>query len=230
FLGWGGDCTGFGPCSVPLDGGPGSPPRFVSADFLGPRTLRVTVSSVEGGIGFATVVPPPLSGPPTCETTGAPGPVDCFYTYPPDTIVQVFQTTPFSSKFLGWGGDCTGFGPCSVPLHGGPGSPPRFVSADFLGPRTLRVTVSSVEGGIGFATVVPPPLSGPPTCETTGAPGPVDCFYTYPPDTIVQVFQTTPFSSKFLGWGGECTGFGPCSVPLDGGPGSPPRFVSADFM
>ena len=121
-----------------LDGGPASPPKVVSADFLGPRTLRVILSSVEGGVGCVTVVPPPLSGPPVVQTFG-PGPVECIYTFPPDTPVQLTQTGGPDSKFLGWGGECVDFGPCSVVLDGGPASPPKVVSADFLGPRTLRV-------------------------------------------------------------------------------------------
>ena len=84
-------CVDFGPCSVVLDGGPASPPKVVSADFLGPRTLRVLLSSVEGGVGWVNVNPPPLSGPPTCEVSG-PFPVECVYTFPPDTPVQLTQT------------------------------------------------------------------------------------------------------------------------------------------
>ena len=186
------------------------------------------MSSVEGGVGCVNVNPPPLSGPPVCQVSGS-FPVECVYTFPPDTPVQLTQLAAPDSKFLGWGGECVDFGPCSVVLDGGPASPPKVVSADFLGPRTLRVILSSVEGGVGWVNVVPPPLSGPPVCETNGSV-PVECIYTFPPDTPVQLTQTTAFGSKFLGWGGACVGTGPCSVLLDGGPASPPKVVSADFL
>src|SRR4029434_468707 len=123
------------------------PAPLVGADFLGPRTLRVAVRSVEGGVGYVVVSPPPLSGPPTCDAGGT-FPVECVYTFPPDTLVQVVQTTANTSKFLGWTGACTGTGPCAVPLDGGPGSPAPLVGADFLGPRTSRVGGHRREGGV----------------------------------------------------------------------------------
>jgi hypothetical protein len=154
--------------------------------------------------------------------------VDCFYTFPPDTPVQLTQNTPFGSKFLGWFGECFGTGPCTVLLDGGPGSPPRFVSADFLGPRTLRVSVNSVEGGLGSVTVLPIPLSGPPVCEASSS-FPVDCFYTFPPDTHVELTAQPLPPSIFQGWQGACGGTAPCLATLDGGPGTPPVLVTGTF-
>jgi hypothetical protein len=228
FLGWGGECFGNGPCTVMLDGGPGSLPKIVSADFLGPRTLRVLLGSIEGGIGSVTVVPPPLSGPPVCETLGGTFPVTCDYTFPPDTPVVVTETTPFGSKFLGWGGECFGNGPCTVMLDGGPGSQPKVVSADFLGPRTLRVVLNSVEGGVGSVSVVPPPLSGPPTCEVNGSSA-VECVYTFPPDTDVLLTPLPASPSIFQGWQGACAGTDGCLVTLNGGPGTPPALATGTF-
>ena len=228
FLGWGGECVGTGPCSVLLDGGPASPPKVVSADFLGPRTLRVILSSVEGGVGSVTVSPTAAVRPARVRDERlVPGGMRLHL--PARHARAAHPAHGVRLEVPGLGRRVLGTGPCSVLLDGGPASPPKVVSADFLGPRTLRVILSSVEGGVGSVTSVPPPLSGPPVCETNGS-FPVECVYTFPPDTPVQLTQLAPFGSKFLGWGGECVGTGPCSVVLDGGPASPPKVVSADFL
>ena len=228
FLGWSAGCSGTGPCSVPLVDGPGTPPRVVGAEFLGPRTLRLSVHGLEGGVGFVGVYPIPLGGVSSCDVTG-PAPVECDFLYAPDTVVQVSAGASFDSKFLGWSAGCSGTGPCSVPLVDGPGTPPRVVGAEFLGPRTLRLSVHGLEGGVGFVGVYPTPLGGVSSCDVTG-PAPVECDFLYAPDTVVQVSAGASFDSKFLGWSAGCSGTGPCSVPLVDGPGTPPRVVGAEFL
>ena len=161
---WAGACSGNSP-GVPGHGHAGSVGR---SRLPWTRTLQVTASSLEGGIGQVDVSPPPLSGPDFCQVTGGP-PTFCTLQYPPHTVVNLGVTTASAhSKFLGWTGACTGNGACSVALDGGVGAPPAQLDAAFLGPRTLRVIVGSVEGGLGYVTVNPPPLSGPPSCEASG--------------------------------------------------------------
>jgi PKD repeat protein len=228
FDGWMGECIGTGPCSVTLGGSEGSPPKFVLAQFLGPRTLRVLVTGWEGGTGLVAVSPAPLSGPPTCEVASASS-TECVFLYPPDTTVQLTAVAASDSKFLGFGGDCIGTGPCSVTLDGTGGAPPKFVAADFLGPRSLNVWVSGQDGGVGLVAVAPAPLSGPPTCEVTDSI-PVQCTFLYPPDTTVHLTAVAASDSKFLGFGGDCMGTGPCAITLDGDAWYPPKFVAADFL
>ena len=227
FLGFVGECIGTGPCSVTLDGTWGAPPKFVGADFLGPRSLNVWVSGQDGGVGFVTVAPAPLSGPPTCEVTGYI-PVQCTFLYPPDTTVHLTAVAASDSKFLGFGGDCMPTGPCVITLDGGAWYPPKFVAADFLGPRPLLVTMTAMDGAVGLVSLSPAPLSGPPTCEATS--GQQICTFLFPPDTTVHLTAVAASDSKFLGFAGECMGTGPCRVVLDQGAGWPPKFVGADFL
>ena len=88
--------------------------------------------------------------------------------------------------------------------------------------------MSSVEGGVGSVIVVPPPLSGPPGCEVSGTFS-VECVYTFPPDTPVELTALPSPPSIFQGWQQACAGTGPCLVTLNGGPGSPPVLVVGTF-
>src|SRR6185436_19804894 len=117
--------------------------------------------------------------------------------YPPDTVVMVPVSAHPDSKFTGWTFGCTGTGPCSVPLSG-PGPGP-FVEASFLGPRTLTVQITSVEGGRGSVSVSPAPLGPVSLCEHPGGPGVRVCTFQYPPDTPVTVAASAFFDSKFIG-------------------------------
>jgi hypothetical protein len=225
FLGWTGACAGTGPCIVSM-----LEARQVRAAFLGPRTLTVQVTGVEGGGGTLSMSPPPL-GPPSagfCDNAGGLATQVCTFQYPPGTVVTLSASAYFNSKFLAWSGGCSGTGPCQVPLSG-PGPGP-VVEASFLGPRTLTVQVTSVEGGGGTVSVSPAPLGppGPSGCDNPGEFGTQVCTFQYPPDTVVTLPASAYFNSKFLGWSGGCSGTGACQVLL-GGPGPGP-FVEASFL
>ena len=226
FQGWSGACTGTEPCQVLLSlPGPG---ELVEASFLGPRTLTVQVTSVEGGRGTVSLSPAPL-GPPggSCDNVGAAANQVCTFQYPPDTVVTMAVSAHPDSKFQGWSGACTGTEPCQVLLSlPGPG---ELVEASFLGPRTLTVQVTSVEGGRGTVSLSPAPL-GPPggSCDNVGAAANQACTFQYPPDTVVTMAVSAHPDSKFLGWSGACTGTEPCQVLLSlPGPG---ELVGASFL
>ena len=58
---------------------------------------------------------------------------------------------------------------------------------------------------------------------------PVECVYTFPPDTPVELTALPSPPSIFQGWQQACAGTGPCLVTLNGGPGTPPVLVAGTF-
>jgi hypothetical protein len=98
-------------------------PKSVSATFdVGPRTLTVT----KAGSGSGTV-------------TSSPAGIDCGSTCSADftsgQVVTLTATADAGSTFTGWGGDCTGSGPCVVTMD-----QDRAVTATFdIAPATPRV-------------------------------------------------------------------------------------------
>jgi hypothetical protein len=215
FEGWSGECSGTGPCSVPMD-----QMRWLSARFMGPRQLLVRVMPMsEGAHGRITLTPAPLGGvAPYCDH-----PETCIFKYPPHTTVQLVAEAQPDSKFLGWQGSCAGLGPC----EGTAGETLVDVSATFLGPRSLTVSVSSIDGGSGSVTVTPPPLGGAQAlCASSGAPDPMTCVYLYPPDTLVHLTSQAQPGSTFAGWGSGCAGTGVCQFLL----GSDPAAVQATYQ
>ena len=119
----------------PDDAAPGR-----TAEFLGPRLLAVNLMSTENGGGSVQIVP---SGAVCGVGPGFP-PFPCNGSFQPGTPVQLTAFAAPDSVFVGWGGACTGTGTCIVPM-----TQHQVVTAEFLGPRLLGVTVNSVSGGSG---------------------------------------------------------------------------------
>jgi hypothetical protein len=214
FVDWLGDCSGTGPCTVLMD-----QMHWIGARFSGPSQLLVRANGLDGGRGRITLAPAPLGGvAPYCDVR----PETCIFTYPPNTTVQIVAQAEPGSKFLGWsGGGCVGLGPCVVTVPGA-----GYISAEFLGPRPLAVTISSVDGGGGSVTATPA-LGGPVArCVNPGGPDPFTCVYLYPPDTMVTLSSQAQAGSKFLGWSAACSGTGACQVLL----GSDPVSVEAAYQ
>ena len=194
---------------VVSDGFSSSAPATTTAAVADTATLEVSVGSLENGWGELLLEAP---GTPPQQCSGPPfAPLVCSFTYPIGTVVTVTAFAAPDSALETWVGACSGNAPaCQVTV-----TPGASVGAGFLGPRTLQVSVSSLEGGIGQVDVSPPPLSGPDFCQVTGGP-PAFCTFQYPPHTVVNLGVTTASAhSKFLGWTGACTGNGPCSVALE---------------
>ncbi len=223
FAGWQGDCTGTGPCVVLMD-----QERHVSVEFVGPYSLVVNVAAVEGGLGRVTVAPVPANGaPPSCDVS--PSPTSCTFTYAPGTIVRLAAEAQADSTFLGWtDSSCTGTGPCDVTVPSG-GVFSSTVSAAFLGPRSLSVTLTSVEGGRGSLSATPPPVNGAGQCSHPGGSTPVTCTYLYRPGSSVVLSATPQSDSGFLGWSGACAGTAPCGIVLPGVPGALSVAVGAGY-
>jgi Fe-S cluster biogenesis protein NfuA len=122
---------------------------------------------------------------------------DCSQSYTSGTVVTLTQTPAAGSKFVGWGGACSGAGSCQVTM-----SAARSVNASFIAVYTLTVAKS----GTGSGTVTSSPTGI--TCGT-------DCSQPYTYGTVVILTATPASGSKFLGWSGACTGTGTCQVTMN---------------
>lgn len=173
----------------------------VTATFRGPQILEVVVQSVENGFGGVGVFPPDagcMNDPTTSTQT-------CTYPLALGTVVHIEPNMlPPDSAFVGWGGACTGTGPCEVTMDGA-----RQVTATFRGPQTLTVDIESVGAGAGDVLVVPPLAS----CANSPGAG-AQCSFPLAVGTSVTLTAAPDPQSVFVGWGGACSGDGPCGVVL----------------
>ena len=157
--------------------------------------------STENGGGSVQIVP---SGAVCGVAPGFP-PSPCNGSFKPGTPVQLTATAAPDSVFVGWGGACTGTGTCIVSM-----TQHQIVTAAFLGPRLLAVSLMSTENGGGSVQIVP---SGAVCGVAPGFP-PFPCNGSFKPGTPVQLTAIAAPDSVFVGWGGACTGTGTCIVSM----------------
>jgi hypothetical protein len=151
--------------------------------------LTVAVS----GSGTVTSTPAGIN----CGTT-------CTASYPTGTAVTLVATPAVSYHFIGWGGDCSGAGVCTLNMNAA-----HSVSASFaLNTYNLSVATS----GSGNVTGVG--ISCPGTCTTNLAYG----------STVT--LTATPFvGTHLVAWSGACAGSGvTCSLVMTSN-----RSVTATF-
>ena len=189
FAGWSGACSGTGPCAVTVDQA-----KAVTATFLPAATLTVTLTG--SGIGAVGSVPPGIN----CGD-------DCTETYAAGTQVTLTAATASGTLFDGWGGACSGTGPCVVTLDSS-----QSVTASF---SLSGLSLTVLRGGNGAGSV-----SSAPAGITCG----VDCTESYANGAQVSLTATPAAGSTFAGWAGDCAGTGPCQVALTG-----PKTVIALF-
>ncbi len=189
FTQWFGACTGSGACQVSM-----TDDRQVFAAFEPvPKTLTATRAG--SGSGAITSVPIGIS-------CGA----DCDQAFTHGVLVTLTATPSAGSVFGGWGGACSGSGPCQLTMDAA-----RAVTASFEGNQVL--TVSVVGQGGGTVTSVPAGI----LCAD-------DCSEAYGFGTQVTLTAVADAGSFFAGWAGACTGTGPCTVTM-----SQPREAEALF-
>ncbi len=179
FTGWSGACLGAGACTVTM-----TQARSVTATFTGnPQTVTVSLA----GDGAGSVA----SNPAGIACGG-----DCAETYPYNTSVTLTASAAGGSTFIGWSGDCSGTGSCTVTTIQA-----RNVAATFsANPRTLTVNVT----GSGTVSSTPAGISCNPTCTAT-----------FPSTTSVTLTATAGVGSTFSGWSGDCTGPSACTVSMN---------------
>lgn len=139
------------------------------------------------------------SGAGTVTGTGIACGTDCTESFIDGTPVTLTATTPTGSTFGGWGGSCSGLGSCTVTMNMA-----HTVTATWtLDQHTL--TVSRLGAGTGV-------VSG------TGISCGTDCTQTVGYGTSITLTATASTAdatrSKFVEWGGACSGSGTCTVTI----------------
>ena len=140
FAGWSGACVGEGSCVVPL-----AESRSVTARFM-PR-VKLTVAKQGLGNGTISTTPAGIECGPTCEADFVGG-----------SSVSLSASADATSIFVGWSGDCTGTGACTVDMDSA-----KSVTANFQG--TFRLTLVKQGGGQGTVTAAPDGIDCGATCS-----------------------------------------------------------------
>ncbi len=141
FSGFGGACTGTGPCTVTVDQA-----RSVTATFDLVRH-GVTVARPGDGQGRVTSSPEGID----CGS-------DCAHDFVEGTTVTLSAAPAIGSHFAGWGGACSGSAACTVSA-----SRPRAVTATFDRDRRA-LTVAMAGDGRGTVTSSPAGIACGPEC------------------------------------------------------------------
>jgi hypothetical protein len=176
FAGWSGACSGAAACAIRIDA-----PQAVTARFVVPATLTVRVVE-RGGSGRVVSDPAGFECAEACTTEFDTGQVVRFRAVPDP-----------GSRFLGWGGSCTGTGSCQLTVAAG-----QSITAAF-GRASFRVTVRRT--GAGRVTSRPAGISCGPRCTAPFRAG-----------TAVRLRAKAAPGWRFAGWSGACRGRGPCVV------------------
>lgn len=145
----------------------------------------LTVTLAGTGSGSVTSSPAGISCPTTCSAN--------FLKV--GTAVTLTATPAAGSRFVGWGGACSGAGSCVVTMNQA-----ESVTATFTLIFPLSVTIT----GSGTVTSNPAGINCPTTCSTTFDSG-----------TTVSLTATPSSGWTFAGWGGACTGTGTCVVTMN---------------
>jgi hypothetical protein len=186
FSGWGGDCSGTGPCQVTM-----SAPRVVTATFT-LNTVNYTLTVTKAGSGSGTVTSSPAGI--ACGAT-------CSASYPAGTVVTLTAVNAPGSVFSGWSGACSGTRGCQVSMNG-----PTAVTATFtLSSLKFQLRVTKFGDGTGTVTSSPPGVN----CGS-------ECFAWFPVGTVVGLAPAPAAGSFFSGWSGACSGNGACQVTMNG--------------
>ncbi len=194
FAYWTGACTGAsGTCSVLMSGDSSVTAVFNPSDT---RKHQLLVSKRKTAAGDGSITSD--DGMIRCGET-------CRKTYYPQTPVTLIAVPSGNSTFTGWGGACSGTGPCSVAMDRA-----KLVTASFTGPQRLVLVKQKVKKGDGTVTSSPSGISCGAGCTSFAA--------LYPRNGKVTLSANPGQGSTFTGWktaSHECEGTGDCTVTMD---------------
>jgi hypothetical protein len=156
--------------------------------WVASATHLLTVSKAGSGSGSVTSNPAGIDCGATCSASFTSG-----------TMVSLTVTADAGSTFTGWTGDCSGTGSCVVTMD-----QDRAVTATFDVVAAPTLTVTRAGSGSGTVTSSPAGIDCGATCTAAFSKG-----------TMVTLTATPDAGSTFAGWGGDCTGTGPCTVTMD---------------
>lgn len=140
--------------------------------------FTVTVKPAGTGTGLVTAMPQ-INCPTSCMETVDYG-----------TIVSLSATAAGGSRFVGWGGACTGSSACNLKVDGN-----KEVDANFALQERLTVELMG-NGGGDVASISPPDLGfdcAMPACTVDVDQG-----------TTITLQATPDNTSTFAGWDGAC--------------------------
>jgi hypothetical protein len=186
FSGWGGACSGTGPCVVTM-----SAAKSVTATFTALPNFTLTVTPGGTGKGLVTSSPAGI----TCGST-------CSASFFSGETVTLTASASTGSTFTGWsGGVCTGTAPCQVTV-----TADTNVTATFKKNVTAKMlSVALTGGGSGTVTSTPSGINCGPTCSASFQTG-----------TQIILSAAASSGSTFAGWsGGGCSGIDGCALTLD---------------
>lgn len=159
--------------------------------------MLLAVSKTGSGSGSVTSAPSGISCGATCSAS-----------FPLHQNVTLTATPDSGSTFVGWSGDCSGTGSCTLAMHA-----PRQVTAQFNAGPPQTLTVGKSGSGFGFVSSSPAGISCGIQCSASFSGG----------STVT--LQAAPLEgSSFTGWSGDCSGAGVCTVTM-----SAARNVTASF-
>src|SRR5438067_1346233 len=153
------------------------------------RALSVVVS----GDGSVRSTPAGID----CGTT-------CKASFVASTEVSLASSAASGSRFVSWGGACSGSSDCNVKLSD---DAQVFATFEKTGPKpvdTFRVTIAPAGTGTGKVT------SGP-----AGIDCPTACVFDFNKGATVTLTAAAAAGSHFSGWSGACSGTADCKASAD---------------
>jgi len=219
FAGWGGACSGTGPCNLTLRS-----PQELTATFRAAGTTQfpLSVDSMiedDGGAQIFGAATASVGGvirsiPPTIDCGG--GSTACSGSFLQGQQVLLIAEANPGYRFVRWEGACTGSSPlgCRVTLMDVANVTAVFAPIAEVTFTTHSLNVSTQGQGQGLVQTTSAP--GTPPAVVAGISCGMDCLEEYGDGEQVYLKATPLGGSTFSGWGGACAGTqSTCNVTMD---------------